>query len=380
MIQAAGALLLTLASQICDPISCPSTTSAVSARDTGAVGDGVANDYCAVQKAIECAGVGSAYIPSGIYLLKDDDGWWRTLKVDGATRVFGNGKASRLVYWGSGPAMHINSGAGVMTDGVVVENIMLDGEHAGDYGIQVGNSTTSPLSAAGVIRNVRLERFKAAGAYLLNAQVFALEHIRARNNRGDGILIASGGANRAVAIRSCMLDGNWQAGLRIESVIQLSVTDCVMQLNSKEGVVATLGTPAGDFINAVSFRNTHIEANNLAALPTPHYEVSFTSQTTRTMDTVTFEVTKFASAGDKAMRLESGSYHVAYTYNATQPGDIAIGPNAFVDAQDMKPPFRSDGAHVWVASQDSELTYRHGANTYASKAGVTACVSGPCLW
>lgn len=136
----------------------------------GALGDGIANDAVAIQSAVAAAEVvpyGIVFFPrptafynlgttsiniskSGVYLL-------------GATPGIPGGTFPHIRYTGTGAAFKINPTGVNEVHGFLMENLHIDGNDTGAYGIELGNTTGTYKSVVGTIRGCTFTNFATAG-------------------------------------------------------------------------------------------------------------------------------------------------------------------------------------------------------------------------
>ena len=114
----AGAVARTVQSKLRD---------VVSAKDFGAVGDGIADDTVALQAAINA---GSVCLPTGTYLVTT------TLSVPANRSILGN-EGVRILYTGSGTALQLGG------SNIEIQNLTLDGNRTGTTYVAGSNAITA---------------------------------------------------------------------------------------------------------------------------------------------------------------------------------------------------------------------------------------------
>ena len=130
----AGAVARTVQSKLRD---------VVSAKDFGAVGDGIADDTVALQAAINA---GSVCLPTGTYLVTT------TLSVPANRSILGN-EGVRILYTGSGTALQLGG------SNIEIQNLTLDGNRTGTTYVAGSNAITANApSWAARYTNIRICR------------------------------------------------------------------------------------------------------------------------------------------------------------------------------------------------------------------------------
>jgi hypothetical protein len=192
----------------------------VTVRDFGAIGDGVADDTAAIQKAVD-AGDGDVRFPRGVYRLS------RPVLVDldrvGPTALAGSGTA-RILMTGPGPAVKfVGTHEGTASPKTVRPNVWqrqrmptVDGlEIIGAHEAAVGIEATGTMQLVVTRVNIR--------------QTLHGIHLTKRN--------------RNVLVADCHLYENRGVGLYLDDVDlhQINVTGCHVSYNAAGGIVVRAG-------------------------------------------------------------------------------------------------------------------------------------------
>jgi hypothetical protein len=276
-------------------------------RDFGALGDGVADDTVAIQKAVDSKG-GAVVFPHGIYRLTKsirvalDQTGWVALRGDGAARV---------IMAGSGPAFHfVGTHAGTAAPSTVKEGVwekertpMVDrieivGAHAEADGIRAEGTMQLTITAT-TVRKAR-----------------------------HGIHLT--GRNRNVLISDSHLYENRGCGIFYDRVNlhQSNVVNCHISYNAGGGVVTRGG----------EIRNLHIGTcdieSNMAPDNPPTANILLDSAEGSTDEVAITGCTiqhNSKSPGSANIRVLGRGITSAKNNTATQEGHIAITGNVFSD-------------------------------------------------
>ena len=187
-----------------------------SVTEFGAVGDGVADDAAAIQRAVD-SGVGSLFFPRGHYRLS------KTVVVDlsehGPVSLSGDGTA-RLLMSGSGPAIRITGQhAGTAAPHTVKPDVWKNERTPCVDGIEIVGMNKS-----------------ADGIELTGTMQPILTRVTVRSAR-HGIVLT--GRNRNVVIGHCHLYDNRGVGLLFDklNLHQVNVANCHISYNDQGGIV-----------------------------------------------------------------------------------------------------------------------------------------------
>ena len=204
-------------------------------RDFGAVGDGVADDTEAIQKAVD-AGIGDVGFPRGVYRVS------RTVVVDldevGPTSLIGSGTA-RLLMTGAGPAVKFIGTHGGTADPKSVEDnvwqrqrmptvdgLEIIGGHEQAVGIEATGTMQMTITRVNIrdslhgihlttrnrnvlIANCHLYENRGAGLYLddVNLHQINVSNSHISYNAAGGIVVRAGNV-RNLQVSGCDLEGN----------------------------------------------------------------------------------------------------------------------------------------------------------------------------
>jgi len=175
---------------------------AVSVKDYGAIGNGVADDTAAFQLAINASS--AVYVPAGTYITN-------VVTLDANTMLYGDGATSIIrqsasFIGGSQGSIYANSGsAGSQISNIVIRDLRVEGANI----VAPTFSEFKHLVSLSGVRNALVENVQFIGF------------------QGDGLLIGSGinagdeRHNTNVIVRGCFFDG-----INKENRNGLSVIDC----------------------------------------------------------------------------------------------------------------------------------------------------------
>jgi len=259
-----------------------------SVRDFGAVGDGVADDTAAIQRAVD-AKIGDVWLPRGTYRISQPV----VVVLDrvGPTSLIGGGTA-RLLMTGPGPAVRvIGTHDGTADPHTVkpevwqrqrsprIEGIEIVGAHEAACGIEaigtmqlivsrtVVRKTLHAIHLTGRNRNVivsdcHLYENRGVGIYLddVNLHQINVTGSHISYNAGGGIVVRAGNV-RNLQVTGCDLEGNHSAdGPATANILidgrggtagtaEVAVTGCTIQHTHKapdSANIRFIGTDAAD--------------------------------------------------------------------------------------------------------------------------------------
>ncbi len=189
-------------------------------RRFGAVGDGVADDTAAIQRAVD-AGTGEIRLPRGVYRIS------RPVVIDldkvGPTSLAGGGTA-RILMTGPGPALKfVGTHQGTAAPNTVKPNVWQRQRMPTVVGLEIIGAHE-----------------KAVGIEASGTMQLVLSRVNVRRAL-HGIHLT--GRNRNVIVSDCHLYQNRGVGLYLDDVNlhQINVTGCHISYNAAGGVVVRAG-------------------------------------------------------------------------------------------------------------------------------------------
>ena len=355
-------------------------------RDFGAVGDGVADDTEALQRAVD-SGVGEVHLPRGQYRLT------RTIVIEldrvGYTSIAGEGTAT-LIMAGAGPALRfIGTHGGTADPKTVKPNVWqrqrtpladgfeIRGEHPKAQGI-VAEGTMQAVFSRLLIREL------SDGIFLTrrNRNVIISEcHVY--HNRGVGVLLDQVNLHQ-INISNSHISYNGGGGVvvRRSEVHNLQIGTCDIEANmDPEGpptanvlLDAREGTIREGAITGSTLQHTH-EAPGSANIrllgrgPSEPQKVGYFSISDNALSDVAVNVhLKYA----RGVSITGNSFWKGYEHNLLVEGssNIVVGPNLFDRNPDYRP-HESRNSLLFVDSEDCTLTGLHINHVKAAEAALT---------
>lgn len=215
-------------------------------------------DWAAIQAAVNAED--SIFIPPGEYMLDSN-----SIKLDGAKHLVGVGTDATIIHYsGSKAAMQVNSGLGFTTEHWSISDLTVDCDKIGNYGIRLGQDTTSPHSAnKGVLERLVLKGAVKAGLLLDYSQINIIRDVYCIRNDGHGCYVKLDGpiSNTDTHFFGCSFRDNRRNGLYSDGGVGLSFFACTFELNDFEGVLLSKNSDIGTTRNWVLDR-CYFERNN----------------------------------------------------------------------------------------------------------------------
>ena len=358
----------------------PSATPLGTVRDFGAVGDGVADDTAALQKAVD-AGIGDVILPRGVYRIS------KPIVVDldkvGWTSVAGSGTA-RIVMTGPGPALKFIGTHGGTADPNSVKPDVYQRQRM---------PTVDGLEIIG-------PHPEACGIEATGTMKMIITRVTVREAL-HGIHLTK--RNRNVIVSNCHLYKNRGVGLYLDDVNlhQINVTGCHVSYNAAGGIVVRGG----------NVRNLHvtgcdIEANRFNVLvdsdgaPIGTGEVAIVGCTIQHSGGPDSANVRFIGADDKGRRswgfliiadnvlsdVETGIdvrgaqgasitgnvFGTGYKYNlrVVDSSNVVVGPNVFSRNPRFRDEKTADNALLFRDCEDCTLSGLHVNDTRRTPAGL----------
>ncbi|WP_316977191.1 right-handed parallel beta-helix repeat-containing protein [Shumkonia mesophila] len=251
----------------------PVATTMMSARDFGAVGNGVADDTEALQRVFEAALAGRqaalVVIPPGRYRVT------RTIGVTSGTSPEGNvtqragilAQGALLIseIRGGAPVIKIESRAVIRY--FLIEGLQIKGSGQDGHGLHIECQTRGTYFYNFCLRDLIVEGCGGDGCNLtgniFEGQIF---NSYFRDNKGNGATFSHGEQNTvlsAVHCFGCVFGGNGVNGVKMVNGAQdVSFHGCYFLLNKYYGLSARSGCT---LLSNCGFENNHMHAKNFAS-------------------------------------------------------------------------------------------------------------------
>jgi len=245
----------------------------VSARDFGAVGDGITDDTDALQRAFEAALAGPqaavVTIPPGHYRVT------RPIDVTSKGRPDGNithragilAQGARLMseIAGNNPVIRIESKAVIRY--FLIEGLQIKGSGKDGHGLLIDCQKRGTYFYNFCLRDIVVEGCGADGCHLVGnifeGQIF---NSYFRDNKGNGATFSHGAENTvlsAVHVFGCVFGGNGAHGVKmINGAVDVSFHGCYFLLNQFFGLSAREGCT---LLSHCGFENNHMRAKDFAS-------------------------------------------------------------------------------------------------------------------
>lgn len=196
-------------------------------RDTGAVGDGVADDTDAIQAAIDAlpAAGGVVYLPTGTYKLTD------ALTLRSNLTVLGDGDGATVVRQ-TGADKDAMTGSALTK--VTVQGVYFAGTGAGTGSGLALTKGANPATTYVTLRDVTFESFGRDGVSVENPIVSSFDRVLAVTNGRYGINLFGqngGAAGTSCALNACYGNANGTAGIRLFNMVYSGLNACAADHN-----------------------------------------------------------------------------------------------------------------------------------------------------
>lgn len=248
-----------------DPVHGNPTFAGVSAKDYGAVGDGVADDTAALQAwltaigtgyyATTIAGPGIGFLPAGKYKHT------ATLTIPANAYVYG-------VPWKSTlrPTSAVTTAAVIQAAGSTLRGIVIDGINAGNIsGLSIGASGLTNNGATYQVVSVRFT--SGAASYALNVARAVIwtftDCYFGDSTYGANILDSGNGSPTTLAFTNCLFKGNSQVGLQMFTGQECQFIGCIFEQNGSLGSYCNVAGGGGGFavVQNILFQGCYWESN-----------------------------------------------------------------------------------------------------------------------
>jgi hypothetical protein len=238
-------------------VPAPTSSLIVSVKNTGAVGNGVANDTAAIQAAVNQVGGtgGTVLVPVGTYMI---DALTSVLLKSNMTLKMETGAVLKAIPNGSG-AYHILKASSLTNLNVVGGTIK--GER--DEHTTLGNdAATTPYSASCTSANSCWGQWGYGMSIYACSNVY-IENVIARDCWGDGFYITDNSTN--INFYSVLCDNNRRQGISVIHANGVVIRDSAINNthghNPQTGI--DLEPNAGDFVSNVQIlNNTFVNNKN----------------------------------------------------------------------------------------------------------------------
>jgi hypothetical protein len=323
---------------------------AVSVKDFGAVGDGVADDTAAIQAAIAQAGNGgSVFFPAGTYRT--------TSTTDGSNRtLFGVGEASVIKPDAAVTVcILLDSDANGETGfawSTEVRSLFLEGDNtSGATGIFVGQTVTT---ANYLIDNVTVNRFAGAGGFgikVVESVYCKIQNCEIARCQVNFYAKGTGTNPTTTVVENCYIRAADAQGGFVQGAWQITFRNCVFEANRLAGLRVA---PLTGF-NAIqaNIEDCWFEDNQINASPrTSSYALELDGSAagatlTCDLSNVFFGITALTEKAIYAINLFSSSWKNIENRNIAN--SIAIGQLSTNDVVVTSAPTSFD----WMATIDS---------------------------
>lgn len=177
----------------------------VSAKQFGAVGDGITDDTAALQAAINAAASGSKklYLPAGTYKTTSGLSFGAPIRIfgDGADVASETGTVIKPTQ-SSGIALAFTNAAGSFDNGLILEDFAIIGTGSGTA---VGLEVNGAVWTNSRIRNITVRSMGGRAVVINDCLTANFEHVRAQGCGSDGFHIS--GSN-GIRLYGCMSESN----------------------------------------------------------------------------------------------------------------------------------------------------------------------------
>jgi hypothetical protein len=174
----------------------------------------------------------------GLVLLGPGRHYVDGLVMNGKCGIKGHGKGKTYLSGDTATIIQINSGVGIETQDVVLEDLTIDGENRSAYGITLGQGSISPLTGTGTFNRIEIARCTTAGVRLLFTALTRWFDCTFRSNR-DGIWSDPTYENGATGqwFWGCRFVSNTKRGVFCEQFDTWAFWGCQAEDNGEEGML-----------------------------------------------------------------------------------------------------------------------------------------------
>lgn len=183
-------------------------------RDYGAKGDGTTDDSPAIRAAIDVAGDGTVYLPSGIYTVGRYGHPTPTIELGSRITLRGDGASTvirRAVRGSEAPLIHAQD-----VEGVTIADLALDGNKG---------STTAYAS-------------NEQGLWLSRARDCVISRVWSYGQRTNGIVLEY---CQGVSVSQCIVRDNLKNGIYLTGSDHVMLSGCLGHGNGSSGVGSSFG-------------------------------------------------------------------------------------------------------------------------------------------
>jgi hypothetical protein len=223
--------------------------SALSVRQFGAAGDGVADDTVALQAAIEAAfdpsptAPGALVIPPGTYKVSRTLRFLMRENCGRQRRISAHGARLRSAIADGGHVLHIGSAA--YWHFLVIEGLEIAGSGEDGHGLYLDCDHAVHALYNSCLRDVTVSGCGGDGCRLYG-NVFESQIVTSafRGNRGNGATLAHsphGGVLSSLQLFGCAFDDNEAHGAEIVRSYDVGFHGCTFRRNGRFGLLATNG-------------------------------------------------------------------------------------------------------------------------------------------
>jgi len=247
----------------------PDHAKALSARQFGAVGDGVADDTAALQAALEAVfdpsdhAAGLLVIPPGDYKITRSLRFTQRENCGQSRRVSARGARLVSAIPDGGHVLHIRSAA--TWHFIILEGLEIAGSGSDGHGLYLECDTNRAGLYNFCLRDLAIGNCGGDGCRIYgNLFEAQLETCAFRGNRGNGATFAHslhGGVLSSIHLFGCAFDDNEAHGAEIVRAYDVGFHGCTFHRNGRFGLLATNGC---ELVADCSFIDNHRSAFDFA--------------------------------------------------------------------------------------------------------------------